>query len=118
MNMKKTTVIVMAMVVSQMAFAADLYCSGKLLKIQINKVNEVFISPDWHTAATVEICKLDGTWKSVPAAICEQWVASLQSAMYLNKTVGVKYVSTAAANCAAMPDWGGADAPYLIEFLK
>lgn len=115
MNIRRSTVLAMglaALVFLQTpAQAAPQWCTGSVLSSWTNIAGDVLISGSWRGDHT-QICNLKQEWKGVTPDICMGWVAKLDAAAALNKSVTIQYND--ASSCASLPIYGQTPSPAYV----
>lgn len=97
------------------ATAASQWCTGTVLSSWIQSDGNVYINSSWLQNHT-QICNLKTDWKGVPADVCVGWVAKLDAAATMNKTVTVFYSDAPA--CSSLPAYESSPGPRYVMVLN
>ncbi|MAO04760.1 MAG: hypothetical protein CL804_09650 [Citromicrobium sp.] len=97
------------------ASAAPQYCTGTISYSYIDTTGAVYIWGTWRSAYT-QVCDINSEWQSVPTDICMAWLARLDAAVALNKSVIIYYAD--ATSCAALPSAGSSIAPGYVLLMN
>ena len=74
---------------------ANLYCTGKIDKMLVNKSGGVWLAGTWRTDGQYTmICDMDTTWKDVSPGDCERWYVLMHSAYHAESTITLYYAVT------------------------
>lgn len=103
----------LALLMSQLAVADNLWCTGTVKRQYVDSSSRMYILGSWHPSYTM-ICDLDTTWQGITPELCKSWFAMLQGAYYAQTIVIVFYSNAAYANCADLPHYAGTPAPGYV----
>lgn len=90
---------------------ADFGCSGKVTSTYITDSGATLIAGDWRGSYT-QVCNISVAWNSIPPEVCAAWIAKIDAAVTLQRTVRVYYRGT--GDCAALPTYGSSIPPYYV----
>lgn len=97
------------------AHAAGQWCTGAVWSSWIDSGGSVLISSSWRTDHT-QICSLSSAWKGIPVDVCVGWVAKLDAAATMNKSVTIFYADAPA--CNALPTYSSTPSPVYVMVLN
>ncbi|MEO9599791.1 hypothetical protein [Parasphingorhabdus sp.] len=92
---------------------ANAFCSGTVTHTLTYVNGGVMIRSTWRNNWT-QICNVKEEWKGVTPEVCYIWFSHASSAVTENKPLTVHYLGLDQAECATMPTYGGAPAPYYV----
>ena len=94
---------------------ANLYCSGTVSKLYVNKSGEVWVNGTWRTDDQFTmICDLDTTWNDLSPSDCKNWFPMLQGALHAATPVTIYYPLSGTANCTELLTNSNSPAPHYV----
>lgn len=91
--------------------AANFACNGTVSTSYVTYVGGVFLSSSWRGDYT-QICNISETWNNIPPEVCATWIAKVDAAVSLQRTMTVYYAGT--GDCSTLPTYGGAPGPIYV----
>lgn len=92
-----------------------LWCEGIVRTVLVDKEGTLLLMASYRNDWT-QICNITTTWKSVPAAVCNVWVAHLTTAVATQQNIIVAYGSL--SSCGALPTYGDSPGPNYVSLQK
>ncbi|MEP2990308.1 MAG: hypothetical protein ABJN65_00985 [Parasphingorhabdus sp.] len=113
--MRKSLVVTIAIILMALPSTgnAAAWCSGNITNTFTTSSGEVVILGTWRGTWT-SICNVKQEWKGVPPEVCYVWFSHVSNAITENKTVTVQYSAIDQTECATMPTYSTAPAPYYV----
>jgi hypothetical protein len=115
--MKKGLLALLALVVIQPAFAANIWCGGKVTNAYIDSSKNVIIKGTWRNDYT-RICSTDGS-NGVDTVSCSLWFSIISTSMVHDKDVLLMYSDNGGTmTCANIPSYANAPGPQYVMLQK
>ena len=93
---------------------ANLYCTGTISKLYVNKDGRVLAAGTWRDDTQyMMICDLDTTWNGLTAGDCTTWFSMLQGAYFAEATITL-YYPLAGTTCTALATAFDSPAPHIV----
>lgn len=104
------------LVLPQPASAAYQWCTGSVLSSWMRADGSVHISSSWMQGNHTQICNIKTEWKTITPDVCVAWLAKLDAAASMNKTVTIFYWD--APTCDVLPHYEAAPPPAYVMILN
>lgn len=106
------------MAITQPAYAAELFCEGKVDRVLTYNNGVVSIQGTWRNSFT-HVCGLNTSLYGVPTQSCWAWFAQLNQAVTEGFTVRIWYGNQPdSTTCANLPTYGSSLAPQYVLVIK
>lgn len=109
--------IITLVIISCDVFSKNIWCSGKVSRIYIDRMNSVIIYSSWRNEWT-RMCSTDGA-DGASVVTCSHWVSFLTNSINEDKSVTVMYSNlNDSAECDNLETYANAPAPSYIMYNK
>lgn len=94
---------------------ANLYCSGTISNIRVDKNGQVWVIGTWRTDSQYTmVCDLDTTWNDLSPGDCKNWYGIMQGAYYTQSPVTFYYGISGIATCTELATNANSPAPQIL----
>jgi hypothetical protein len=102
--------------ITKPAFAAPLYCSGRVNAVFTETSGLLYVLPTWR-GDWMAICNVNSTYGGVTPELCRSWQAMALSALLAQKDT-TTYYGDSALTCATLLTYSQTSAPAYFMVIK
>jgi hypothetical protein len=115
--MKNAFLLSGLILISNITNAANIWCSGTISDVYIDRNDNLVIKGSWRNANT-RLCATDGS-ADVSTVTCSIWYSLVASSMTNNKTVTLQYSDQGGTmDCSNIPTYSDAPAPFYVNLNR